>query len=81
MKITEITLPTLDEMNVMSLEDLCNWSLTLKPFYTTRFEISKIYEFDEYKKAIRYLWFDKMIENIKTGLNRWEGVADYPNHQ
>ncbi len=79
MKITEITLPTLDEMNVMKFEELSEWALKLKPFYNTRFEISEIYEFGEYKKAIRYLWFDKMIENIKMGVNRWEGVADYSN--
>lgn len=40
MKITEITLPTLDEFNVMNLEELCHWALKLKPFYNTRFEIS-----------------------------------------
>lgn len=79
MNITDITLPTLDEMNVMKLEELCDWALKLKPFYNTRFEISKKYEFHEYKKAIRYLWFDRMIANIKTGTNRWEGVADYLN--
>lgn len=78
MEITDITLPTLDEMNVMSLEELCDWSLKLEDFYKTRFEISERYGFEEYKKAIRFLWFDRMSENIMMGINRWERVADYP---
>lgn len=78
MEITDITLPTLDEMNVMSLEELCDWSLKLKYFYNIRFEISERYGFEEYKKAIRFLWFDRMSENIMMGINRWERVADYP---
>ncbi|WHP40754.1 hypothetical protein QIX46_19710 [Lysinibacillus boronitolerans] len=78
MEITTITLPTLDEMNAMSLAELNEWALKLKPFYNTRFQISEIYGHEEYKKAIRYLWFDKMSENIENGINRWERVADYP---
>ncbi|MBG9732215.1 hypothetical protein ABD87_22590 [Lysinibacillus sphaericus] len=78
MEITDITLPTLDEMNVMNLEELREWVLRLKPFYNIRFEISELYDFEEYKKTIRYLWFYTMIENIKNGIDRWERIADYP---
>lgn len=78
MEITTITLPSLDEMNAMNLAELNEWALKLKPFYNTRFQISEIHGHEEYKKAIRYLWFDKMSENIENGINRWERVADYP---
>lgn len=76
--ITDITLPTLDEMNVMSLEELREWHIKLELFYAERFEISERYDFEQYKKAIRFLWFDKMISNIMNGISRWERVADYP---
>lgn len=39
----------------MTLEELSEWAVKLKPFYNTRFEISEIYG-HEYKKTIRYLW-------------------------
>ncbi|MFS0815356.1 hypothetical protein ABC382_00110 [Lysinibacillus sp. 1P01SD] len=78
MKITDIILPTLDEMDAMSLVELKEWAIKLKPFYNTRFEISEIYGHVEYKKAIRYLWFEQMIENITSGIGRWVRVADYP---
>lgn len=77
MGIKTITLPTLDEMNVMTLTELKEWAIKLQPFYITRSEISEIYGYEEYKKTIRYLWFDRMSENIENGINRWEGVADY----
>lgn len=78
MEITDITLPTLDEMNVMSLDELRDWHIKLEPFYTERFEISEFYDFEQYKKAIRFLWFDQMITNIMAGVSRWERVADFP---
>lgn len=78
MEITDITLPTLDEMNVMSLKELREWHIKLELFYAKRFEISERYDFEQYKKAIRFLWFDKMISNIMNGVSRWERVADYP---
>ena len=78
MEITEITIPTLDEMDVMNLAELRVWALKFKPFYNTRFEISELYGFKEYKKAIRYLWFYTMIENITNGINRWVKISDYP---
>lgn len=62
----------------MTLEELSEWAVKLKPFYNTRFEISEIYDFEEYKKTIRYLWFEQMVENISMEINRWERVADYP---
>ncbi|WCH46402.1 hypothetical protein [Lysinibacillus sp. OF-1] len=78
MEIKTITLPTLDEMDVMTLTELKEWAIKLQPFYITRSEISEIYGYEEYKKTIRYLWFDRMSENIENGINRWERVADYP---
>lgn len=78
MEITDIKLPTLDEMDVMSLEELREWALKLSPYYKERFEISELYGFEEYKKTIRFLWFNTMIENIMNGIHRWERVAKYP---
>lgn len=78
MEITDLTLPTLDEMNEMSLDELKQWKVKLTPFYKERFEISKRYDFEQYKKTIHFLWFNKMIENINAGVNRWNQVAEYP---
>lgn len=80
MEIKDITLPTLDEMNIMTLEELSEWTIKLKPFYIKRAKIIELYGFEEYKKAIRYLWFYTMIENITKGISRWERVADYPKN-
>lgn len=78
MEIIDIEIPTLDEMDIMSLDELNEWKIALAPFYADRFEISERYDFEQYKKAIRFLWFNRMIENIMAGVNRWERVAKYP---
>lgn len=72
--ITEITLPTMDKMDMMCIEELRYWRTLLQPFYYERSLIAERYGTTAYSKAIRYLWFDRMIKNIELGIDRWERV-------
>jgi len=70
-----LEIPSKLEMDKMSLEELNYWKEKIKPYYLRRFEIR---EWEESKKAYKYLWFSQMIENIENGLDRWLRIAKKP---
>ena len=43
MKITDISIPTIDEMNGMRIDKLKEWHIKLALFYAKRFKISELY--------------------------------------
>lgn len=71
MKTFDFELPTEEEMDVMNVEQLVYWRDILAPYYADRFN----YESTERLKCFKYLWFDRMIDNIGNGIDRWECVA------
>lgn len=71
MKTIGFELPTEDEMDLMTINELTYWKNRLKPYYQSRFD----YKSDEYLKCLKYLWFNQMIENINQGIDRWNRVA------
>lgn len=71
MKYFDFELPTEDEMDTMTMEELIEWRDRLAPYYADRFN----YVFPERLKCFKYSWFRQMVENINNGVDRWERVA------
>lgn len=71
MKTLDFELPTEEEMDGMNVDQLVYWRDKLAPYYADRFN----YDFPDHLKCSKYLWFDRMIENIGNGVERWEHVA------
>ncbi|WCK57424.1 hypothetical protein PP175_25490 (plasmid) [Aneurinibacillus sp. Ricciae_BoGa-3] len=67
----DIKIPSLDEMDNMSLEELKEWERKLAPYYGSRFQMNQ----EDYLKIMAYLSFSMMIENIESGINKWHRIA------
>lgn len=76
-QINEMQLPTYDQMNEMSLEQLKEWCDKLYPFYCNRKQVLEELGFEAWKKSTMWLSFYMMVDNIQKGLPRWERVANY----
>jgi hypothetical protein len=66
----DIEIPTLDDMDKMSLNELKEWKEKLGVYYVKRFEM----DIEDYLKIHQYISFAMMIENIENGIDRWHRI-------
>lgn len=69
--VLDIEIPSLDEMENMTLDDLKEWRRKISPYYSKRFEMNT----DDYKKVLQYIAFSMMIENIENDIDKWTRIS------
>ena len=74
-ELKNMELPSHDEMNEMTVDELEAWVQKLHPFYYCRKEILDTAGFELWQKTLYWTWLYMMTDNIKKGLPRWERVA------
>lgn len=67
----DIIIPSHDEMDVMTLNELKDWQKKIAPYYENRFEMS----FEDSMKARKFIHFIMMIANIEKGVHRWNRIG------
>lgn len=70
MVLLDIEIPSFDDMDTMTLEQLESWKKKLGYYYSKRFEMNQ----EDYMRSMRYLAFSMMIENIENGFDKWTRI-------
>lgn len=75
-EIKDLKIPTNDDMNNMTVEQLIEWREKLRKHYEHR-DYYKEHDYNLYYKARSYQTFEKMTWNLQNGLDRWQGISNY----